>query len=69
MGNGLMTIELLEKLGFVIDFKKSKLNPDNSCEYLRVTINSNNCTLTLPDPRKEGTMKGARRLIKRAPRA
>ena len=66
MRNGLATIELLENLGFVINFKKSKLDPEKSCKYLGVIINSNNCTLTLTEDRKEGIIKGAERLIKKS---
>ncbi|KAI8428150.1 hypothetical protein MSG28_002397 [Choristoneura fumiferana] len=48
------TVKLLTDLGFVINFKKSILEPQQSCRFLGFNFNSQDMTLSLPtDKRKK----------------
>ncbi|XP_074102142.1 uncharacterized protein LOC141529496 [Cotesia typhae] len=63
------TIELLERLGFIVNFEKSKLEPDRRCRYLGFMLDSSKMRVELPgdkkvviekqikDLRKKGTVK------------
>lgn len=42
------TVEILEKLGFIINKQKSSLVPKNSCQYLGMILNSLDMTIELP---------------------
>lgn len=46
------TLNLLNSLGFIIDEKKSKLNPELTCKYLGFVINSARMTIELPRQKK-----------------
>lgn len=52
-----LTLELLQSLGFVINFEKSSLIPSNLCKFLGVIIDSINSTLTLTDIKKYKLLK------------
>lgn len=51
--NALETIKLLQKLGFIINFKKSKLEPSKICKFLGFLINAYRGTLSLPEEKKK----------------
>jgi hypothetical protein len=51
------TIEVLVKLGFVVNVKKSILLPSKEVEYLGFIFNSSNMTLSLPERKKEKILK------------
>lgn len=46
------TILLLQKLGFVINHKKSNLTPSQNCKYLGFYYNSSSMTLELPQEKR-----------------
>ncbi|VEN60618.1 unnamed protein product [Callosobruchus maculatus] len=46
------TIRLLEHLGFLINYKKSALNPDRICKFLGFQYNSSNMTISLPQKKR-----------------
>lgn len=50
--NAKFTIEFIQKLGFVVNFKKSSLVPNNYQKYLDVMIDSRNCTFELTKEKK-----------------
>ena len=45
-------VSLLEKLGFIINYEKSDLIPKQTCTYLGFVINTQDCTLTLTENKK-----------------
>lgn len=45
-------INTLQNLGFIINFKKSQLQPTQSARYLGFVYNSRNMTMRLPDDKK-----------------
>lgn len=51
------TRKILNKLGFIINEKKSKHEPDNKCKYLGFMINSRDMTLSLPEEKKAKLIK------------
>lgn len=46
-------VKFLQRLGFIINFEKSVLQPSQECKYLGFVINSVNYTLGLPDKKKK----------------
>ncbi|XP_033214398.1 uncharacterized protein LOC117171315 [Belonocnema kinseyi] len=46
------TKELLESLGFIINLKKSHLNPEQRCKFLGFIYNSKSMTLELPSEKR-----------------
>ena len=46
-----MAKELIEGLGFIINYEKSVLTPSRSIEYLGLTIDTNSMSLALPEKR------------------
>ena len=64
--NGHLTISLLESVGFVINYFKSKLDPEVCCKYLGVIINSRNSTFTLTDKKKEKIVNKLEKMSLRA---
>lgn len=46
------TKNLLQKLGFVINFEKSQLVPSKTCKFLGFNFDTENMTLTLPDDKR-----------------
>lgn len=51
------TIDLLEKLGFVINFEKSSIIPARRCKYLGFVINTSEFTLELTKEKREKLYK------------
>ena len=49
----MMTLELLQKLGFLINWEKSSLFPLQKLEYLGVMLDLQNITLSLPQDKVE----------------
>ncbi|XP_066596470.1 uncharacterized protein [Prorops nasuta] len=47
------TVILLESLGFIINFQKSKLFPSRECQFLGFIMNSIEMTLQLPEKKKD----------------
>ena len=59
------TISLLQKLGFIINYKKSKLIPSTSCTYLGAEINSNECIIKLTKKKRENIIKNLKELLEK----
>lgn len=51
------TITTLEKLGFIINYKKSMLVPSRTCQYLGFIYNSINLSISIPDQKKVALLK------------
>ena len=51
------TIELLLRLGFIINYEKSNLIPSTRCKYLGFIIDSHNFTIELTEKRKQNILK------------
>lgn len=47
------TMEILEFLGFIINKKKSKLVPQNTCQFLGLILNSQSMSIQLPHVKRE----------------
>lgn len=52
-----LTISLLESLGFIINYKKSKLIPSMRCRFLGFIIDTQNFVLELPDAKRRSLTK------------
>lgn len=50
------TLDLLNSLGFIINYTKSQLTPSNICTYLGFQYNTLNMTLSLPVKKKESIL-------------
>ncbi|OXA40675.1 putative enzymatic polyprotein [Folsomia candida] len=57
------TIRILEKLGFIINYDKSKLIPSKSQKFLGFILNSSNMTVKLPAEQAMHTIHLCRRLL------
>lgn len=62
--NAKQTIELLTKLGFVINYKKSTLTPNKSCKFLGFVLNSENMTLGLPQNKRSDILERVKSISK-----
>ena len=60
-----MTLELFEKLGFVVHPQKSVLNPTQSVTYLGFVLHSKAMTVTLTPERNKKTFQIASGLCKK----
>lgn len=47
--NTKLVIKTLQQLGFIINYDKSKLDPDQSCKFLGFLFNSNKFVIELPE--------------------
>lgn len=47
------SVHVLQSLGFVINFEKSSLNPNQTCKYLGFIFNAINMTIELPEAKKK----------------
>nr|XP_012214762.1 PREDICTED: uncharacterized protein LOC105667509 [Linepithema humile] len=54
--NILASVNLLQSLGFVINFSKSHLDPSPRCKYLGFIFNSIKQSLSIPDTRRENLL-------------
>ncbi|XP_034944884.1 uncharacterized protein [Chelonus insularis] len=59
-------INLLEKLGFIVNFKKSKLNPERRCKYLGFILDSSLMRVELPEEKKLAVQKQIKDLKKKS---
>lgn len=50
--NALFAIKFLERLGFIINYKKSNLTPSHICRYLGLIIDSKSMKISLPTESK-----------------
>ncbi|XP_034945012.1 uncharacterized protein [Chelonus insularis] len=66
MENLHQTINLLEKLGFIVNFKKSKLNPERRCKYLGFILDSSLMRVELPEEQKLAVQKQIKDLKKKS---
>ncbi|XP_058789582.1 uncharacterized protein LOC131663277 [Phymastichus coffea] len=62
--NVLNTISLLERLGCVMNYKKSNLIPSKVCTYLGVLVKSEDCVIELTNKKKENILKILQRFKK-----
>lgn len=60
-----ITIELLEWLGFIINFEKSKLIPSQNCQFLGFIIDSKKFLVRLPEEKKLKILKLIRDITKK----
>lgn len=61
--NVLYTVKLLENLGFLINYKKSVLEPAQICRYLGFLYNSKDLSISIPDDKKLPLIKLIRSII------
>lgn len=64
--NGKFTVKFLEKLGFIINFKKSVLSPSNTCKYLGFIMDSNNMRIKLPQEKRKNLIKAVQNMLSRS---
>ncbi|XP_025835996.1 uncharacterized protein LOC112906304 [Agrilus planipennis] len=64
MHNVKLTINLLNYLGFLINYEKCNLLPSNSCAFLGFIYDSNTMSISLPDDKRERILKILKRLLK-----
>lgn len=57
------TIEILESLGFMINYRKSQLVPSKSCKYLGFIIDSETCTVSLTEEKRENIGQEVRKML------
>lgn len=57
------TIALLESLGFTISYKKSVLDPSNSCKFLGFLLNSEFMTVSLPPAKAASLLSAVQRIL------
>lgn len=57
------TVECLTNLGFVINYKKSCLEPKKSCNFLGFVINSESMTLELPERKRNSILVAVDKLL------
>ncbi|KAL0881867.1 hypothetical protein ABMA27_001639 [Loxostege sticticalis] len=58
------TLELLECLGFVINYKKSVLEPQKSCKFLGFIFNTVDMTLNLPSDKRDNILQLVKKFLK-----
>lgn len=58
------TIKCLSNLGFIINYTKSSLVPNKTCQFLGFILNSQNMTLELPGKKKENILKRTSEMLK-----
>lgn len=58
------TIRLLKILGFIINFSKSSLSPQQNCSFLGFIYNSVNMTICVPKHKKQKIIKLAKKFLK-----
>ncbi|XP_043270419.1 uncharacterized protein [Venturia canescens] len=64
LDNANQTIELLEKLGFVINYEKSRLSPSKKCIFLGLCLNSEKMQVELPPDKRLSVLKLIRKYQK-----
>ncbi|XP_031344364.1 uncharacterized protein LOC116171583 isoform X1 [Photinus pyralis] len=57
------TVKLLECLGFIVNYKKSNLIPNQTCKYLGFVYNSRTMSLSLPSDKRLKLIKLANQFI------
>lgn len=62
--NVMTTIQFLERLGFVINYEKSNLEPRQECKFLGFIINSQKMTLKLPESKALNIKQKAELILK-----
>ncbi|XP_044585057.1 uncharacterized protein LOC123265399 [Cotesia glomerata] len=60
------TVKLLEKLGFIVNFEKSKLEPERKCRYLGFMLDSSMMRVELPEDKKVVVQKQIKDLQKKS---
>ena len=60
MQNVLDTLDLLQRLGFVVHPTKSVLRPTKQIQYLGVIVSSDDMTITLTPERKQKMVQSCR---------
>ena len=65
--SGQQTVEVLQELGFLINWEKTALDPSTNREYLGFIIDSTNMTVTLPDRKKIVIVDECTKLLRSGP--
>lgn len=64
--NVLTTSELLSRLGFIINYRKSQLSPSKACRFLGFVLSSDPLQVSLPHEKKEHLLRSIKKLRNRS---
>lgn len=64
VNNVTKTMNVLQSLGFVINFNKSQITPKTECKFLGFIFNTNNMSIYLPEEKKQRIRKKTIKFLK-----